>query len=67
MRNHQSGIQTMEKLVVPNIFIIKQFPSTLGPAYSEQFDAQKCARSSRVLVVTELFNSSVHVRTLPLK
>ena len=28
----------------------------LGPAYNEQFDGQKDGRSSRVLVVTELFN-----------
>ena len=36
------------------------FSFTLGPAYNEQFDAQKCARSSRVLVVTELLNIAVN-------
>ena len=28
----------------------------LGPAYNEQFDAQKCILSSRVLVPSEHFN-----------
>ena len=54
IRNHQYGNQTPEKLV-PNSFIRKQFPSTLGPTYSEQYDAQKCVRSRRVFVETELF------------
>ena len=29
--------------------------NTLGPAYNEQFGTQKCAHSSRVLGITELF------------
>ena len=30
----------------------KDLACTLGSAYNEQFDAQKCIRSSRVLVVS---------------
>ena len=29
---------------------------TVGSAYNEQFNAQKCPRRSRVLVTSELFN-----------
>ena len=29
---------------------------TLGPAFNEYCDAEKCTRSSRVLVITELIN-----------
>ena len=32
------------------------FSYALGFAYDEQFDAQVCARSSRVFIVIELFN-----------
>ena len=32
------------------------FSYPLGFAYDEQFDAQICARSNRVFIVTELFN-----------
>ena len=35
-----------------------------GPIYNKQFNAQNCARSSRVLVVTELFNSVVNETAL---
>ena len=31
----------------------------MGPAYSEQFDAQKCARISRMLIVTEILPRGV--------
>ena len=37
----------------------KRTCATLGPTYNEQFDAQNCSRSSRVFVVTEIFNTAV--------
>ena len=37
-------------------FVLFKCPNTLGPAYDEQFDAQKCARGSRVLDIAELVN-----------
>ena len=37
----------------------KRTCATVGPTYNEQFDAQKCGRSSRVLVLTEIFNTAV--------
>ena len=37
---------------------------TLGPTCNEQFDAQKCTRSSQVLAVTERFNIVVNERAL---
>ena len=40
--------------------------STLDPAYNEQFDAQKCVCSGRVLVVTELINIVVNETALSL-
>ena len=44
-----------DQLFVINEVSVNLFTSsTLGLAYNEQFDAQKCARSSTVLGVTEL-------------
>ena len=36
----------------------------IGSAYNEQFDAQKCIRSGRVLIVCEHFNIVVNDRAL---
>ena len=44
-----------DQLFVINEVSVNLFTSsTLGPAYNEQFDAQKCAGSSPVLGITEL-------------
>ena len=38
------------------LFILFIYLFTLGPAYNEQFEAQKCAHCSWVLIITEPFN-----------
>ena len=37
---------------------------TLGPAYNENFEAAEWARSSRLFIVTELFDTVVNERVL---
>ena len=51
---------------VSSVFYLKGkvVPFTQGPAYNEQFDAQKSVCSNRVLVVTKLFNIGVNDRLL---
>ena len=44
--------------------LLHVYPGTLGLAYNEQFDAQKCICSSWVLVVSEHFNIVVNDRPL---
>ena len=41
-------------------FITHKYWYALGPTYNEHFDAWKSAHSSRVFIVTELFNIVVN-------
>ena len=47
---------TFENLSIYSMYV----SCTLGPAYNEQFDTQKCAGSSRVLIITKPFDIVVN-------